>query len=138
MPIKNYSTTVSAVRTVGQIQEMLAKHGALRVMMEYGPGGRVGGVVFAIDTAQGSASFRLPARVEQVKTVMKKQGVKCDDAKAENVAWRNVKDWIEAQLAMVETGQAEMAEVFMPYMLDSQGKTLYMAYGAKLLEAAEE
>lgn len=37
MPIKNYTTKVPAVQTVGEIQGILAAHGARKVMMDYQP-----------------------------------------------------------------------------------------------------
>lgn len=129
MPIKNYSTKVSAAKTVGEIQEILAKHGVCRIMLDYGEGGRVLGVSFAV---AGVGSFRLPARADAVRRVMREQGVKCDDARAEMVAWRNVKDWIDAQMALVETGQADVAEVMLPYML-RDGVTLYEAMAERML-----
>jgi hypothetical protein len=41
------------------------------------------------------------------------------------VAWRIVKDWTEAQLAMTECGLADTAQVFLPYAQDSTGTTIY-------------
>lgn len=35
MAIKNYTTKISAAQTVGEIQEILAIHGAKRVMEEF-------------------------------------------------------------------------------------------------------
>lgn len=132
MPIKNYTTKVPAAKTVGEIQAILARHCASRIMLGYDDG-RVSSVCFAATTSQGMRSFRLPARVESVQTVLGEQGVKSDYDHAERVAWRNVKDWIDAQMAMVETDQAELAEVFMPYMLDSGGLTMYEAYNGRML-----
>ena len=129
MPIKNYSTKVSAAKTVGEIQEILAKHGVCRIMLDYGDGGRVLGVSFSV---AGAGSFRLPARADAVLRVMRDQGVKCDYARAEMVAWRNVKDWIDAQMAIVETGQADIVEVMLPYML-RDGVTLYEAMAERML-----
>lgn len=40
MPIKNYTTKVPAVQTVGEIQGILAAHGARKVMMDYCRQGR--------------------------------------------------------------------------------------------------
>ena len=54
----------------------------------------------------------------------KKEGKKCDEKQAERIAWRNVKDWIAAQLALVETEQAAMEQVFLPYLLDQENRTL--------------
>lgn len=41
MPIKNYTTKVPAVQTVGEIQGILAAHGARKVMMDYAENGKV-------------------------------------------------------------------------------------------------
>ena len=41
------------------------------------------------------------------------------------VSWRIVKDWVEAQMAIVEAELAEMAEVFLPYAVTKNGTTLY-------------
>lgn len=137
MPIKNYTTKVAASKTVGEIQELLAKHGATRVSVDYGPGGAVLGIAFAISDPYGTHSFRLPARAAAVKAVLEQQGVRCTDSQAENVAWRNVKDWIAAQVALVETGQVQASEVMMPYMLDDAGRTLYEAMGQRMLEGGD-
>ena len=36
---------------------------------------------------------------------------------ATRVASRILKDWIEAQLALLHTGMVELEEIFLPYML---------------------
>lgn len=130
MPIKNYTTKVPAVQTVGEIQGILAAHGARKVMMDYGKDGRVEAVTFAIETAGGVRGFALPSRVGAVAAVLAKQQVKCDAKTAENVAWRIVKDWIDAQMAFIESEQAAMDEVFLPYMTDRKGNTLYETFQA--------
>ena len=54
-----------------------------------------------------------------------RQKVKASTGQAERTAWRNVRDWIMAQMAIIEAGQVEMEEVFLPYLTDRQGRTLY-------------
>lgn len=125
MPIKNYTTKIDAVQTVGEIQGLLAAHGARKVMMDYSDKGKVEAVTFGLMLNGNMAGFKIDARPEGVMAVMKKDGVRCDAAQAERIAWRNVKDWIAAQLALVETEQATMEQVFLPYLLDSGEKTLY-------------
>ena len=39
-----------------------------------------------------------------------------------------MKSWCEAQLAIVESNQAEMAEVFLPYAIDAKGETMYRLF----------
>lgn len=124
MPIKNYTTKVPAVQTVGEIQGLLAAHGARKVMMDYSDSGKVEAVTFGLMLNGTMAGFRIDAKPGGVSAVMKKDGIKCDGAQAERIAWRNVKDWIAAQLALVETEQATMEQVFLPYLL-SGDKTMY-------------
>lgn len=137
MAIKNYTTKVPASKTVGEIQAILAKHGASQISIYYGEGGAVLGITFTLNDAYGAHNFRLPSRVDAMKTVLKEQKVKCTDEHAERVAWRNIKDWIDAQIALMETGQAQASEVMMPYMLDDTGKTLYEAFFAPMLPGGD-
>ncbi len=135
MPIKNYTTRVPAAQTVGEIQGILACHGARKVMMDYGDDGKVECVTFALDVGGILQGFRLEARPKGVLAVMAKDRVKCDQEQAERIAWRNLKDWITAQLALVETEQATMDELFLPMRMDRSGQTLYelMQNGGLLL-----
>ena len=41
------------------------------------------------------------------------------------MAWRILKDWIEAQLAIVQAGLVTIDEVMLPYLRMSADKTLY-------------
>ena len=44
---------------------------------------------------------------------------------AYRVAWRNILDWVQAQMALLEIGMVKMEEVFLPYMQDRQGVTYF-------------
>lgn len=138
MPIKNYTTKIPALQTVGEIQGILAAHGAKKIMLDYTDDGHVEAVSFAVNTPVGMQGFMLPARVDAVAATLAKQHVKCDYDQAERVAWRIVKDWIDAQMAFIESEQAAIDEVFLPYMRDNAGNTLYQAFLNKqlLLEGA--
>ena len=41
-------------------------------------------------------------------------------------SWRILKDWVEVQMALLETGMVTMDEIFLPYRL-SGGQTFYQA-----------
>lgn len=125
MPIKNYTTKVPSVQTVGEIQGLLAAHGARKVMMDYGESGKVESVTFGLMLNGNMAGFRIDAKPDGVMRVMAKDRVSCTKEQAERIAWRNVKDWISAQVALIETEQATMEEVFLPYLLDKNDKTLF-------------
>lgn len=49
-----------------------------------------------------------------------------NEDQARRVAWRIIKDWVEAQMAIIQSGTAEMAEVFLPYVVHPEtGLTLF-------------
>ena len=52
-----------------------------------------------------------------------------DALRAERVAWRVIKDWLEAQLALIDAQMATLDQVMLPYLvIDATGKTLYGSY----------
>lgn len=127
MPIKNYTTKIDCYTSIGEIQAVLAKHGARKIMIDYGESGEPDGIAFAIQQSNTYQMFILPANVDGVMAVFKKQNVKADREQAERTAWRNVRDWIMAQMAFIESGNVQMDEIFLPYLTDGK-KTLYEAY----------
>lgn len=128
MAIKNYSTTIPAVQTVGEIQGILAAHGAKSVMMNYDERREPNAVMFVVETPLGDRLFKLPANIDEFQKVLQKQKVKCDREQATKVAWRNIKDWIAAQMALLETAMVTFDEIFLPYMADGTGTTVYQLY----------
>lgn len=68
-----------------------------------------------------------------VMAVLHKQKVKCDREQAERVAWRIVKDWVEAQMAILESEMVHMDEIFLPYMVNNSGQTFFQAYRSNQL-----
>lgn len=128
MAIKNYTSKVGVYESLGEIQGALASHGARQIMVEYDGDGRVMALAFSIESPMGRRAFSLPANVEGVRAVMAKQGVKDVNGQAERTAWRNVRDWVLAQMAIIEAGMAQMDEVFLPYLTNGNGQTLYQLY----------
>lgn len=137
MAIKNYTTTINANKTIGEIQELLSKHGANAIMTEYN-NGEVIGLSFKIMTPRGEMGVRLPANTDRVLQVLRNQRKKNNQVKdtmeqATKTAWRIIKDWIDAQMAILETEMVEMEEIFLPYMIlpymiNNDGQTLYQAF----------
>lgn len=128
MPLLNYTTKVDVYTTLGSIQGQLVRHGAKKIMQDYDDEGQIAALSFLIDTPAGPRGIRLPANVDAVHTVLTRQKVKCDREQAERVAWRIVKDWVEAQMAILESEMVQMDEIFLPYMVNGQGQTLFQAY----------
>lgn len=128
MAIKNYTTEVDVYKSLGEIQAALASHGARKIMVDYDAAGQPIGVMFAIETPIGPRGFCLPANVDGVRAVFDQQKVRAKPGQAERTAWRNIRDWIMAQMAIIEAGQVQLEEVFLPYLTDNRGKTLYQLY----------
>lgn len=128
MAIKNYTTTIDVYQSIGEIQGALASHGARKIIVDYETDGRPCALAFAIETPAGLCGFTLPANAAGVEAVMQRQKVKASPGQAERTAWRNVRDWVLAQMAIIEAGMVDMQEVFLPYMTNSQGQTLYQLY----------
>lgn len=127
MAILNYTTSIQAAKTIMEIQINLSKHGATAVLTEY-EAGNIEAISFKVPTQHGTLAFRLPVDPDAVRKVMFKQNVPRSyrtRAQAERVAWRIVKDWVAAQMALLETEMVKMEQIFLPYMVTSDGKTLY-------------
>ena len=132
MPIRNYTTKISVAQTVGEIQEILAKYGASKIMLDYESGKPVA-ITFQISTEMGSQGVRMRVNVPGCMEAIKESGGKADMAQAERVAWRNRKDWVDTQLGMVAEKQATMAQIFLPYILGKNDQEVYELFRAKQL-----
>ena len=135
MPIKNYTTTKDAYASVGEIQAMLARKGAQKLMIEYDDNQRVKCVSFTIQTPSGMQAVMLPSNVEATLSVLARQRTKNSQVKAtyeqaERVSWRILRDWLDAQLAILETEMVTIDQVLLPYFVNKQGQTLFEAYKA--------
>lgn len=128
MPILNYTTQIDTAKTAGEIQVLLGLKGATSVSIQYADGEPCS-VFFAIDVRGQLINFQLPSNWEGVLAVIRadrKIPYKWKtNEQAKRIAWRIVKNWVEAQLAIIESGQAELAEVFLPYAITLNGSTLF-------------
>lgn len=130
--IINYTTQIDVYKTIGEIQGILVENGAQKIMFDY-EGKQPVTIRFMISTATAeNISICLPARPKSVQKVLEqmkrekgsRMQVKPTFEQACRVAWRIIKDWLEAQMSLIQTEQAEMAEIFLPYLTDG-GRTFY-------------
>lgn len=134
--IKGYSTDVPVERTVAEIERMLAANGATKVLKDYA-GGVVSGLSFVIETQHGPMPVRMPVRIDKVREVFKVQvsqkklerrywGGEWADAQAARVGWRILRDWLDAQLALIRVEMTSLTEIFLPYVYSERlGKTVH-------------
>ena len=71
-------------------------------------------------------AFSLPVHWRKFQRVLELQQVRRWDEEeyVYRVAWRNIRDWVFAQLALYETEIVEMPQVFLPFATDAKGQTL--------------
>ena len=143
MALLNYTTGIEAAKTVSEIHKILASHGAKSILTGYDDDGQIDALSFRVVTPQGEAGIRLPINPEAVFVVLQRQSrlgkvphrYVCK-AQAVRVAWRIVKDWTEAQMAILETEMVKMEQIFLPYIVGNDGRTLYeVAVSSNLLVA---
>lgn len=128
MAILNYTTKIDAWKTVNEIQMLLSKHGVTHFNIK-NEGSRPVAVSFSMDYKGQPLNFLLPCNHSGVWNVLKSDreiptSFRNED-QAFRTSWRIVKDWVEAQLAIVQAELAPIEEVFMPYLvINASGETL--------------
>ena len=130
--ILNYTTSISVQKTAGEIQEILAKAGARSVVIDYGSDRLPVAISFQVMVQNRLVSFRLPSQWQGVYKSLQKSTAERKyktEEQARRVAWRIIKDWCEAQLAIIEAEAADLSEVFLPYLVNPQtNRTLYQDF----------
>lgn len=131
MAILNYTTTVDSFKTVSEIEYILMKHKSKSIMKNY-DGESIVGLSFLIDTGFQQIPVRLPVKVDECLKVLKKEKrenprkqIKDTREQAERVAWRILKDWVEAQMALLDIEMVRFEEIFLPYIETDNGRTIY-------------
>lgn len=138
-PFKNYTTGIAVEKTIMEIEHILAKHKAVRIIKDYDETGEINtlsfGILVKIAGNMQVMPVQLPANAEKVHQVilqMQRSGEITNLSKfktlehARRVAWRNIRDWLLAQMALVRAEQAEIPQIFLPYAYsDKLGKTFF-------------
>lgn len=141
--LKNYRARTD--NAFDDIQHILVSHGAKSLTFDYDQG-RAAGVTFVIVVRGERLSFHMPARVQNVEHLLSKQQhwrqpiTEIHKQQAYRTAWANIRDWLAAQMALVETEMVQMEEIFLPYLLTPTGESLFFAMQERqfLLPAPEK
>jgi len=127
MALLNYTTKIEPEQTIAEIQRLLAKHGVSAMMTEY-DGPHVAAVSFRINVEGNPIGFKLPCNWRAVLEVINadrkiRHGYKTND-QAIRTAGRIIFEWVRTQLALVEVNMVTVPQVFLPYAIMRDGKTL--------------
>ena len=132
MALKNKQSR--GANTFEKIQKILSENGARMVMFDYASDGRIDCLTFSLMIDDNLRGFRMPAMVENVEHILfggvdrynqKKVPTALQKEQAYKTAWANIRDWLDAQMALVKTRQVKVDQVFLPYMIGKDNKTVY-------------
>lgn len=129
MNLKNYTTEVSASRSIDYIERLLVEFGAYNIMKAY-EGGRCISMSFIIEVDGMRMPFKLPANAKNVANWLRKKKPNATDKnineQAERIAWKQQHEILHLQLGQIEMTQLERLQVFFPYLHDvSTDQTYY-------------
>lgn len=145
-PPLNYTTTIPAARTISECQAMLGAAGAAAVAVTYHHR-QPDGLSFRLDTPRGPQNFTMPVNIDGVASLLRNADYPASlrpnmlaryatREHAARVAWRVIKDWLEAQVALIAAQMVTLDQVMLPYLQVGDGQTLYEAnFGAPALTA---
>ena len=122
-----------------EIEDIISKHKATDIWKQYDPNGNIIALNFAVNTDFGKMPFKLPVNVEAVRQILKneKRNKRINLSKqqtediqtASRIAWRIMKDWIDAQMALIDIEMVKIEQVFLPYAYDfNKQQSLYDSF----------
>ena len=103
MPIQNYTTPVPANRSLSEMQDALVQHGAMGMLDTYEQGtGRIESLQFLLRIKNQDVAFALPVHWRKFQRALELQQVRRweEEEYVYRVAWRNMRNWVMAQLAL--------------------------------------
>lgn len=121
------TTKIKSEKTAAEISALLARYGASTVQSTY-KDGEVVGLAFSIPCGNKDLFYQMPVKHEPILEILYKNRATPKmrtKEHARRVAWRQIFRWIEAQMALVEVGMVDVNEIFFPWMMRGNGKTLY-------------
>lgn len=130
----NYTTVIDPVKSVGECTALLVKHHASAIGTTW-EDGTATGLTFQIRTVHGKRQYSLPVNLGGTLRALEDAAALgripqrfANKDQAERTGWRVLKDWLEAQLALIDAGVAELQEVMLPYMHIDEVTTVYGAF----------
>lgn len=147
MFLKNYTSDVPVPHTIMRMETTLIKCGVKGIEKKYEPDGRVSAMTFTIEMPdETSMRVLIPVREEEVLQALWNEYVDGDKLapdgqsiewprskrktresfreQAQRTAWKLMQDWVEVQMSLILMKQADVREVFLPYILHGK-RTIY-------------
>jgi len=143
------TTGIDAGRSAAEIVAELVKAGATAINTDY-EGGVIIGLRWVMKVRGVDQLFSMPVRIAPVEKLLlarrKGRPTSIDDRariaeQARRVAWRQLLRWTQAQMAMIQCGMAESAEVFFAYLQSPGGVSIFEVFaeqGLRMLPPGED
>lgn len=142
------TTTVEVERTAAEVCSCLVQSGANQISTDY-TDGKITGLRWVMKIHGQDIVFTMPARVEPVYKILiarrSDRHLQTTQLKvreqAHRVAWRQLLRWVQAQLAMIDCGMTQAAEVFFPYIQAAPNLTMFQLFEEqkfKMIEAPKD
>ena len=127
MALKNTYTKTPVATMLSEIQKALIRVKATGMNYKFNQQGQIEGLSFGLMIRENIVGFMLPINIDKIQAVLKRdRNARWDDKDyVYRVAWACMRDWVTAQMAMIETEMAEPLQVFLPYAMDGSGQTLF-------------
>lgn len=138
--LKNYTTKANPEGILKEIENILLDFGATGIIWEYDADRNVSAILFKILISNETRVINIPLLVGKTKGVLEKQKVipkrnnwnkdyesqmKKDWEHAYRVTLANIREWLDAQMAIYTTEMFEFPQIFLPYMQTADGRTVY-------------
>ena len=110
---------------------LLSAKGARAIRIDYDDKNRPQSISFVLMIHDLPIPFKLPCNFEGVLKALAREYSRSGArdrfernpqsmVQARMIAWRIIKDWVAAQMALIEAEQASMAQVFLPYAVANE------------------
>lgn len=136
--IKNWTSELPVGASIDIIQRALVQHKARRISFDHDDEGEPAGIAFELVLSGRRFAFQMPLRFEGVRAKVLEayggSGISPErlEAQARRTAWANIKDWVLAQMALIDAGSVKLEEVFFPYLLEGD-RTAFEVFEERLL-----
>jgi len=137
--LKNFTTSISAGKTIGEIDELLIEFGAENIMKVI-EDKSVKAIMFTLDLQSNQIPFRIEANVEKTAEFLANEYNKSHSRKSKskddfineayNITWRIWKDWIHSQISIIATENVDAIKLLLGFVAVNKDLTL----GDKFLE----
>ena len=87
--------------------------------------GRIVALSFIVPTSKGDISIKLPAKFNRVERIFQAEGLRYKPEQPYRTAWATIRDWVSAQMALIDWEMVKMEEVFLPYAVNKDGQTYF-------------